>query len=169
MFMHGGWMHLGGNLLFLYIFGDNVEHRFGSLRFLLLYFVSGLVASLAQVFVDAESVIPTLGASGAISGVMGAYLVLFPHNRVYAVLLFFLIISVPAYVVLVAWAVMQFFSGIGSISEVGQTGGVAYAAHIGGFVAGVLIALVMRSRLKEEPESGMRASYRRDPKDRRLW
>ena len=169
MFMHGGWMHLGGNLLFLYIFGDNVEHRFGSLRFLLFYLASGLVASLAQVLVDAESVVPTLGASGAISGVMGAYLVLFPHNRVYAVVAFVFIVSVPAYLVLVMWAVLQFFSGIGSLSETTQAGGVAYAAHIGGFLAGGLMALLVRRRLKAEPESGMRASYRRDPRDRRWW
>lgn len=169
MFLHGGWMHLLGNMLFLYIFGDNIEHRFGSWRFLLFYLASGLVAILAQILVEPESVIPTLGASGAISGVMGAYLVLFPHNRVYVVVLFAFIVSIPAYVVLALWAALQFFSGIGSLAETSQTGGVAYMAHLGGFLTGVLIALVMRLRWKKEPESGMRKTYRRDSRDRRIW
>lgn len=166
MFMHGGLMHLGGNMLFLWIFGDNVEHRFGSLRFLLFYLVSGLVASFAQILLDPSSVVPTLGASGAISGVLGAYLVLFPHNKVNA-FFFFRIITVPAFVVLIMWAVMQLLGGFGSIGAKG--GGVAYAAHIGGFVAGVVLALAMRARLKDEPDSVLARAARRDPSDRRLW
>jgi membrane associated rhomboid family serine protease len=152
MFMHGGFMHLFGNLLYLWIFGDNVEHRFGSRVFLAFYLVSGLAASLAQIFLDPGSVVPTLGASGAISGVLGAYLMLFPRNRVNAVF-FFRVVSVPAIVVLGLWIVMQFVSGYGAIANTEQTvGGVAYAAHIGGFIAGALMAFVLRNRgLRERP------------------
>jgi membrane associated rhomboid family serine protease len=166
MFMHAGLMHLGGNLLFLWIFGDNVEHRFGSVKFLVFYLVSGLVASFAQIATDPSGVVPTLGASGAISGVLGAYLVLFPHNRVNA-LFFFRIVTVPAFLVLVMWAVMQVIGGFGARAMLG--GGVAYAAHLGGFAAGVVLALVARLAMRSEPDSVLARAYRRDPADRRLW
>lgn len=158
MFMHGGWAHLGGNLLYLWIFGDNVEHRFGHVRFLVFYLASGIAASFAQIAVDPQSVIPNLGASGAISGVLGAYLVLFPRNTVMAVF-FFRIVSIPAVLVLGIWGVTQFFAGMGSLGDTGATGGVAYAAHIGGFVAGVVTGLWARFALKEEPETVFRGFY----------
>lgn len=144
MFMHGGWLHLGGNMLFLFIFGDNVEHTFGPVFYLLFYLAAGLVASLAQVWIDPTSVVPSLGASGAISGVLGAYIVLFPTNRV-RVLVWYFIASVPAIVAIGLWAILQFFNGFASIADTQQTGGVAYMAHVGGFGAGVLIGLLVRA------------------------
>ncbi|GIV61816.1 MAG: hypothetical protein KatS3mg044_0682 [Rhodothermaceae bacterium] len=153
MFMHGGLMHLFSNLLYLWIFGDNVEHRFGGGVFLLFYLVSGVAATLAQVYLDPEGVVPNLGASGAISGVLGAYLVLFPRNRVYAIFMFFFVVSVPAVLAIGLWIVLQFIDGWGAIMMSEQTlGGIAYGAHIGGFFAGVLMALVLRKVLREEPE-----------------
>lgn len=150
MFMHGGFMHLFGNLLYLWIFGDNVEHRFGSLPFLAFYLISGLAATVAQIAIDPGSVIPNLGASGAISGVLGAYLVLFPRNRVTAIF-FFNIIAIPAVVAIGVWIVFQFFNGIGSIMVSTETvGGVAYAAHIGGFFAGVILAFILKGVIKKE-------------------
>ena len=150
MFMHGGIGHIGSNLLYLWIFGDNVEHRFGGRAFLLFYLVSGIAATIAQVALDPGSLIPNLGASGAISGVLGAYLVLFPRNVV-NVLFFFRVVAVPAFLVLGLWIVMQLVSGWGAIAATEQTGGVAYGAHVGGFVAGVLLALVLRPRLRAKP------------------
>jgi len=143
MFMHGGWLHLGGNMLFLFIFGDNVEHRLGRLLFPLFYVACGLVATFAQILTSPSSPIPTLGASGAISGVLGAYLVMFPTNRV-LVFLFRFLMPVPAIVAIGMWAVLQFINGFGSIAVTEQTGGVAYWAHIGGFVAGVAVGLLFR-------------------------
>lgn len=144
MFMHGGWAHLGGNMLYLWIFGDNVEHRFGAVKFLVFYLVSGIVATFAQIATDPQGVIPNLGASGAISGVLGAYLVLFPRNRVNAVFIF-RIVSLPAIFVIGMWAFLQFINGAGAIAATEQTtGGVAYTAHIGGFVAGVAMGLAWR-------------------------
>jgi membrane associated rhomboid family serine protease len=162
MFMHGGWFHLAGNLLFLWVFGDNVEHRVGHLLFLVFYLVSGLVASLAQILVDPDSVIPTLGASGAISGVLGAYIVMFPTNRV-TVFLFRGLVPVPAIVAIGIWAVFQFISGIGLFTLSEETaGGVAYMAHIGGFVAGVLGGLLFRSVFNEprHPRGTPASAYR---------
>ena len=130
--------------------------------------MSGLLASAAQIATGPESVIPNLGASGAISGVLGAYMVLFPRNRVNA-MLFFRILTVPAVVVIGMWAVMQFINGAGSIAQTEQTGGVAYAAHIGGFVAGVALALIFKKKLTEEPDSVLRRQYQRDSRARRLW
>ena len=155
MFMHGGWMHLGGNMLYLWIFGDNVEHRFGSVLFLIFYLLSGLIASAAQIALGPESLIPNLGASGAISGVLGAYLVLFPRNKVNAVF-FFRVISVPAIIVLGMWIVMQLVQGAGTLQNVGESGGVAYATHIGGFVAGAVFGLVARMMIRIEPESAFK-------------
>jgi len=144
MFMHGGWLHLAGNMLFLWIFGDNVEHRFGHVVYILFYAAAGIVASFAQIAVDPTSTIPTLGASGAISGVLGAYLVLFPQNRV-TVFLFRFLTQVPAIVAIGLWAVFQFLNGIGSFMVSEETvGGVAYMAHIGGFIAGLIAGAVFR-------------------------
>lgn len=149
MFMHGGWLHIGGNLLFLWIFGDNVEHRIGHIPYLVFYLVAGVIASLAQILIDPGSIIPTLGASGAISGVLGAYLVMFPTNRVTVLFLRFPM-RVPAIVAIGLWAVFQFINGIGAFAVTEETaGGVAYMAHIGGFVAGLVAGLVFRAIFHE--------------------
>lgn len=169
MFMHGGFGHIAGNMLYLWIFGNNVEHRFGHVWFMLFYLSAGLAGSLAQIAMSPGSVIPNLGASGAIAGVMGAYLVLFPHNRVNAVFLYN-VVTVPAIVVLGMWIAMQFVSGVGSIAATNaSTGGVAYMAHIGGFVAGAGVALLCRMQTPEEPDSVLHRQYDRDPYARRLW
>ena len=139
MFLHGGWGHLGGNMLFLWIFGDNIEHRLGHLRFVLFYLACGLAASAAHIVFNSASNIPAVGASGAISGVLGGYLLMFPRNRVY-VLTWGGVMAVPAILMLGLWIFMQFINGVGSIAVTNQTGGVAYMAHIGGFVAGLVLA-----------------------------
>lgn len=148
MFMHGGWGHLGGNMLFLWIFGDNVEHRIGHVLYLVFYLAVGVVASVAQILTNTDSIIPTLGASGAISGVLGAYLVMFPTNRV-TVFLFRFLMPVPAIVAIGIWAVFQFISGLGVAAATSETGGVAYMAHIGGFVAGVVAGFFFRAIFNE--------------------
>lgn len=169
MFMHGGIGHIAGNMLYLWIFGNNVEHRFGHVLFLLFYLISGVIGSLAQILVDPNSVIPNLGASGAIAGVMGAYLVLFPRNKVNAVFLY-TIVSVPAIFVLGMWGAMQLFSGFGSIAAATQGGGVAYMAHVGGFVAGLGFGFACRTLyITEEPDSELYRQYQRDPTSRRIW
>jgi membrane associated rhomboid family serine protease len=148
MFMHGGWLHLFGNMLYLWIFGDNVEDNFGSVRFLIFYLLCGIAATFAQMWVMPQSNIPNLGASGAIAGVLGAYLVLFPHGRV-RVLIGRGIAEVPALVAIGLWIVLQLVSGVGAIANSTQTaeiGGVAYMAHVGGFVAGVVLVFVFRDR-----------------------
>jgi membrane associated rhomboid family serine protease len=143
MFMHGGWAHLVGNMLYLWIFGDNIENRLGHLKYLLFYIFCGLIASLSHVFATSffspdNMLIPSLGASGAISGVMGGYLFLFPRNRVH-VFLGRGIVPVPAFVALGIWIVFQVISGMGMLGGQQSGGGVAYAAHIGGFIAGMLL------------------------------
>ena len=168
MFMHGGFGHIAGNMLYLWIFGNNVEHRFGHFWFLLFYLLSGLAGSLSQIAISPDSVIPNLGASGAIAGVMGAYLVLFPHNRVNAVI-FYHIVTVPALLVLGMWIATQFISGVGSIASAANSGGVAYMAHIGGFVAGAALGILHRFQLPNEPDSELRRQYDRDPYARRIW
>jgi membrane associated rhomboid family serine protease len=139
MFLHGGWGHLFGNMLFLWVFGDNIEHRVGHLRFLLFYLACGLLAGLAHIVFNSDSMIPTVGASGAISGVLGGYLLLFPRNRVY-VLTYGGVATVPAVLMLGLWILMQFVSQLGELGATADSGGVAYLAHIGGFVAGLVIA-----------------------------
>ena len=145
MFLHGGWLHIGGNMLFLWVFGNNVEDKLGPLFYLLFYLAAGVVASLAQLVISPNSVVPNLGASGAIAGVLGAYILMFPRRRVYTVIIFFLITAVylPAWIVLGGWFVLQVFSGLGSLgSRVNVGGGVAFFAHIGGFVFGAVMALL---------------------------
>ena len=144
MFLHGGWMHLGGNMLYLWIFGDNLEKVMGAARFVIFYLVCGLVASFAHIVFGSGSNIPAVGASGAISGVLGGYLLLFPQNRI-RVLTRGGITHVPAILVLGLWIVIQFINGIGSMATTTETGGggVAYMAHIGGFVAGLALVKVM--------------------------
>jgi membrane associated rhomboid family serine protease len=145
MFMHGGWLHLLGNMLFLWIFGDNLEDRLGHVRYLVFYLLTGVLASLAHVFSTVAfseggsgMLVPSLGASGAISGVLGGYVLLFPHNRVNVILLR-VFTQVPAYVALGLWFLFQFISGLGILGGGAQEGGVAYAAHIGGFIAGLVL------------------------------
>ena len=146
MFLHGGWMHLGGNMLYLWIFGDNLEKVMGAARFLIFYLVCGLAASFAHIAFGPGSNVPAVGASGAISGVLAGYLVLFPRNQV-RVLTRGGIAHVPAIVVLGFWIFIQFINGIGALTATTETGGVAYMAHIGGFVAGlVLVKLMVASR-----------------------
>jgi membrane associated rhomboid family serine protease len=146
MFMHAGWAHLGGNMLYLWIFGDNVEDRFGHLKFLIFYLLCGIAATVAQMGVSLGSTVPNLGASGAIAGVLAAYLVMFPKGSV-RVLQGSRVMQVPALIVIGLWFVLQLFSGIGSLASASQGGGgVAYMAHIGGFVAGFLLTFVFRGR-----------------------
>jgi membrane associated rhomboid family serine protease len=144
MFMHGGFAHIAGNMLFLFVFGDNVEHAFGSLLYAVFYLVCGVVASLAHVMFSPESIIPSLGASGAISGVLAGYLVLFPKNRVKVLIGMRFVQEVPALLMIGLWAVFQFIAGAASITESAQTSGVAYMAHIGGFLAGLVLAFLLR-------------------------
>jgi membrane associated rhomboid family serine protease len=150
MFLHGGWMHLFGNMLYLWIFADNVEDRFGKVWFLIFYLVSGFAATAAQYLVTPQMNIPNVGASGAIAGVLGAYILLFPRALV-RVAIGYSVVAMPALIVLGMWIVLQLFSGVGSIAttdETANTGGVAYMAHIGGFVAGLALAFVFRGTLK---------------------
>jgi len=155
MFMHGGIAHIAGNMLFLWIFGDNIEDRLGHVRYTSFYLLCGLIASLAHVFTttlmatDPSSVlVPSLGASGAISGVLGGYLLLHPHRRV-TVILFRFLTDVPAYVAIGIWFVFQLISGLGVFGS--QKGGVAYAAHIGGFLAGVVLIKFFDRGHKQQP------------------
>lgn len=146
MFMHAGTVHLAGNMLYLWIFGDNVEDNFGQVKFVIFYILSGLAATALQLFFTADSNIPNLGASGAIAGVMGAYLLMFPGRRI-NVLVGRMITQMNALIVVGFWFVLQLFSGIGSLDPaLADTGGVAYMAHIGGFVAGFLLAFLFRDR-----------------------
>ncbi len=145
MFMHAGWVHLGGNMLYLWIFGDNVEDRFGHIMFIIFYLLCGLGATFAQLAFSVGSNVPNLGASGAIAGVLGAYILLFPKGKV-KVLQGQGVIQVPALLAIGMWIVLQFFSGIGSIADTAKTGGVAYMAHIGGFLAGFALTFVFRGR-----------------------
>jgi membrane associated rhomboid family serine protease len=146
MFMHGGLAHIFGNMLFLWIFGDNIEDRIGHFRYLIFYLVCGLLAGLAHVFStaifagnsEASLLVPSLGASGAISGVLGAYILLFPTRRV-TVLLSWFVTQVPAFIAIGLWFVFQLISGLGVLGSGSQQGGVAYAAHIGGFIAGLVL------------------------------
>jgi membrane associated rhomboid family serine protease len=145
MFMHGGWLHIGGNMLYLWIFGDNVEDRLGHLKYLIFYLLCGLAATFTQLFFTLNSDIPNLGASGAIAGVLGAYILWFPRSRV-RVLQGSWIIPLPALIVIGFWFVIQLFSGIGSIASAGTTGGVAFMAHVGGFIGGLILAFILGGR-----------------------
>jgi membrane associated rhomboid family serine protease len=148
MFIHGGLAHIFFNMLYLHIFGNNVEDSMGSGRFVIFYVVCGILASSAHIYIDPYSEIPTLGASGAIAGVLGAYLVLYPRERIDA-LLGYMYMRVPAIVVLLSWFVLQLFSGFLSLGEV-SAGGVAFFAHIGGFVAGAVLIFIFRKRRRDQ-------------------
>jgi membrane associated rhomboid family serine protease len=161
MFIHGGFMHFIGNMVFLWVFGDDIEDKLGHVKYLLFYLSCGVAAAWTHVALDMNSQVPTVGASGAIAGVLGAYLLLYPYSRIRTLVVFFFItvIRLPAVVILGFWFVMQLFSGIGSLAPGTQSGGVAYWAHVGGFVAGViLIALYLK--LRGEP---VWPRYRRSP------
>jgi membrane associated rhomboid family serine protease len=156
MFMHGGLMHLGGNMLFLWIFGDNIEDRLGHVKYLIFYLLCGVIASLAHVFTtgvfatsESALLVPSLGASGAISGVLGGYILLHPKRRV-TVILFRFLTDVPAYVAIGIWFAFQLISGLGILGGGNQEGGVAYAAHVGGFLAG-LVLIKFFDRGKRQP------------------
>jgi membrane associated rhomboid family serine protease len=154
MFLHGGWMHVIGNMWYLWIFGDNVEDRLGHGRFIVFYLLCGIVAAFGQVFADPTSMLPTIGASGAIAGVMGAYFVLYPHSRVLTLIplfIFWEVIEVPAIVLLGFWFLIQLFSA-GTIAANASTGGggVAFMAHVAGFITGILAVFVFRRR--REPD-----------------
>jgi rhomboid family protein len=146
MFMHGGWMHLFGNMLFLWIFGDNVEDRFGHIPFLIFYLAVGVAGTFSQFAVSPESNVPNVGASGAIAGVLGSYILMFPQSRV-NVLLGRSVVAMPAFIVLGMWIALQLFSGVGTIAYTDESvnqGGVAYMAHIGGFFAGLALTFLYR-------------------------
>lgn len=146
IFLHGSWMHLIGNMLFLWIFADNIEAIIGSTRFIIFYLLGGLIASLAHIAFDPGSLVPTVGASGAISAVMGTYIVMFPRSRIKLIFIIFLTrFNVPAVFFLGFWFIQQLMSGIGTVGQE-QMGGVAWWAHIGGFVYGLLAAIIIRSR-----------------------
>lgn len=147
MFLHGGWAHLIGNMAFLWVFGDNVEDAFGHLGYLVFYLVTGFAASAAHIFLNQGSPVPSVGASGAISGILGAYIVFFGSNAI-RVLFGFFITTVPAWLMIGLWAGQQFLATYGTIARTEQTdGGVAYAAHAGGFIAGLLLAFVLRGTI----------------------
>ena len=157
MFLHGGLMHFGGNMLYLWIFGDNVEDRMGPGRFLVFYLVCGTAAALAQTWMAPSSQVPMVGASGAIAGVMGAYFVMYPRSRIVTLIpifIFIQLIEVPAVVFLGIWFLLQFVSGVGTAlsPEAGMTGGVAFWAHVAGFVAGVVAVHLFRRPERQRVE-----------------
>ncbi len=153
MFMHAGWVHLGGNMLYLWIFGDNVEDRFGHIKFIIFYLLCGLAATFAQLAFSMGSSVPNLGASGAIAGVLGAYIFLFPQGKV-RVLLGQQVSQVSALIVIGLWIVLQFFSSIASITAAADTGGVAYMAHVGGFIAGIVLTFLFRGSSRPRLSAG---------------
>lgn len=159
MFVHGGAAHIFGNMLFLWIFGDNVEDALGHLGYLLFYLATGLIASLAHVLLEPGSLIPSVGASGAISGVLGAYIVFFGGNAIRVLFLPFFIFTVPAWMMIGLWAIQQFTNTYGMLAMTEQTGGVAYAAHAGGFLAGFVCAVLIRIMMgkpEQRPASRIR-------------
>ena len=165
MFLHGGWMHLLSNMLYLWIFGNNIEDTIGPVRFVIFYLVCGVLATLAQVLSSPDATVPTIGASGAIAGVLGAYIVLFPHARVLSIVFFFYFIrfvEVPAVIVLGLWFVLQFFNSLAALN-MPEVGGVAYFAHIGGFVAGVVLIYLFLLGRRPGPPRRRVVTRRRSP------
>jgi hypothetical protein len=145
-FLHGGWMHIIGNMWFLWIFGDNIEDRLGHFKFILFYLLCGVAAGIAQVYTNPSSSVPTVGASGAIAGVMGAYTILYPRAKVLTLFVFFFFIrfiEVPAFIFLGVWFLIQFLSGAATMAAGGAPVGVAWWAHIGGFVIGIILVLFL--------------------------
>ena len=148
MFLHGGWMHLIGNMTYLYIFGDNIEETLGKIKFIIFYLLTGGCAALAQALLDPSSTIPMVGASGAIAGILGGYLILFPRAKIkvfFWFIIFFKVIKIRAYIVLGGWILIQFLSFNGNDLN---SGGIAYAAHIGGFISGIILIYIMKNKKK---------------------
>lgn len=169
MFLHGGWLHIIGNMLFLWVFGDNVEDIMGHVRYLLFYLLTGLAAGLAQVFTNPESTIPLIGASGAVSGLLAAYLVSFPHGRILTLVtlgFFITTFMLPAWVMIGYWIVLQVIQGTMSLGIDADTGGVAWFAHIGGFVAGLALVFLFRDKNRVAYQREARA--RPERRDRRV-
>ncbi|HLU48738.1 MAG TPA: rhomboid family intramembrane serine protease [Planctomycetota bacterium] len=169
IFLHGGWLHFLGNMWFLHIFGDNVEDRLGHLGYLVFYLAAGAAASAAHLLTNSESPIPTIGASGAIAGVMGAYFVLFPRALVLTlvpIFFFIQIIAIPAVFFLGIWFLLQFLQGTVAIRDI-QAGGVAWWAHIGGFVVGAVLVLILRGMRAIDVSDAERRSFRRPTRDHR--
>ena len=160
MFMHGGWAHIIGNMLFLWVFGDNIEDAFGHVGYLVFYLLTGLAASAAHILLNPSSPIPSVGASGAISGILGAYIIFFGGNSI-RVLIAYFVTTVPAWMMIGLWAAQQFIATYGSLAVTEQTtGGVAYAAHAGGFLAGLIVAVVLRgmgARPEQRPATNRRS------------
>lgn len=163
MFLHGGWAHLLGNMLYLWIFGDNIEDRLGHGRYLVFYLLAGIIATAAQIAVNPQGTVPNIGASGAIAGVLGGYLLLYPKARITA-LVFRFITDVPAIIVLGFWFIYQFFNGVASLSTMDmQIGGVAFFAHIGGFVAGMILIYPFQVGLPQRDDERHFPQSSRDP------
>ncbi|AGL02704.1 rhomboid family intramembrane serine protease [Desulfoscipio gibsoniae] len=149
MFIHGGWLHVIGNMLFLWVFGDNVEDRLGHLKYLLFYLVAGATGSLAHILTDPTSTIPVVGASGAVAGVLGAYIIAFPRSRILAlvpIIIIFTLMEIPAVVFIALWFILQMFNGVASLGGAANT--VAYWAHIGGFLMGIVLIKTMAPRVR---------------------
>lgn len=154
MFLHGGWLHLIGNMWFLWVFGSHIEDAMGSAKFLIFYLIAGIASALVQAFVNLGSPIPTIGASGAIAGVMGAFLILYPRVRIVTlvfIIVFITTIELPAAIMLIYWFALQVVSGLGSLASISQAQGIAWFAHVGGFLAGILLI---------RPFAGNRMRYR---------
>ena len=150
MFLHGGWMHIIGNMTYLYIFGDNIEERLGKLKFIIFYLVTGIFAALTQAIIDPTSTIPMIGASGAIAGILGGYLVLYPKANIKVLfwfIIFVKVMKIRAFIVLGGWIIIQFISFNGADLN---SGGVAYAAHIGGFISGILLINIMKNKITQK-------------------
>jgi membrane associated rhomboid family serine protease len=154
MFIHGGFLHIAGNMWFLWIFGRGVEDLLGHAKYLFLYFACGIAAALLFVLVNSNSTAPTIGASGAIAGVMGAYLIKFPRAHIVTlvfIIIFITTVDIPAFFLLLYWFAIQFFSGVGSVGDSASSGGVAWFAHVGGFIAGMLLVMLMPTQQRARP------------------
>jgi membrane associated rhomboid family serine protease len=154
MFIHGGFLHIAGNMWFLWVFGRGVEDLLGHAKYLFLYFACGIAAALLFVLVNSNSTAPTIGASGAIAGVMGAYLIKFPRAHIVTlvfIVIFITTVDIPAFFLLLYWFAIQFFSGVGSVGDSASSGGVAWFAHVGGFVAGMLLVMLMPTQQRARP------------------
>jgi membrane associated rhomboid family serine protease len=161
MFWHGGWLHLIGNMLYLWIFGDNVEDKLGHFRYLIFYLLAGIAAALTQVALDPASTVPTIGASGAIAGVLGAYLISFPRSRVLTlipIIIYPWFVEIPAVLYLVFWFLLQLMEGVGQLGLPAQAGGVAVWAHVGGFISGVILVKLMEPA-RRRPATPVRDLY----------
>jgi membrane associated rhomboid family serine protease len=154
MFIHGGFLHIAGNMWFLWVFGRGVEDLLGHAKYLFLYFACGIAAALLFVLVNSNSTAPTIGASGAIAGVMGAYLIKFPRAHIVTlvfIVIFITTVDIPAFFLLLYWFAIQFFSGVGSVGDSASSGGVAWFAHVGGFIAGMLLVMLMPTQQRARP------------------